>query len=188
MHPVRLCFALLVATCASGGLRAAPVAAEQSRTSIYARLLASGEHRAFVSLIDAAGLAGTLSAKGDVTVFAPTDVGFAKLAPGSMAILLLPANKAQLVTVVRYHLVAGTMTTATIRTRIAAGGGRAVIPTLQGEALTATEVGGRIVLADVKGGSATVIKGDLRQANGIIHVTDAVSKGHHDPMTLPPSP
>ena len=188
IHPLRLFLAVSFATASAAAADTTPLPVASAATSIYATLARSADHRDFVSLIDAAGLVDLLSAGAPVTVFAPTDAGFARLAPGSMAILLLPANRAQLATVVRYHLVAGRLTTAMIRTAIRAGGGRAVLPTLQGEALTATEVDGRIVLADVKGGTATIVAGDLDRANGIVHVTDAVSKGHHAPMTLPTAP
>jgi uncharacterized surface protein with fasciclin (FAS1) repeats len=41
--------------------------------------------------------------------------------------------------------------------------------------LTARMSGRNIVLTDAKGGTSTVIQGDVMQSNGVIHVTNAVS-------------
>ena len=46
---------------------------------------------------------------------------------------------------------------------------------MQGGTLTARLVDGKVALSDAKGGTAFVTTADLVQANGIIHVTDAVS-------------
>ena len=41
--------------------------------------------------------------------------------------------------------------------------------------LTARMAGGMVVLADAKGGAATVTQADVMQSNGVIHATNAVS-------------
>merc|ERR1711908_239255 len=60
-----------------------------------------------VSAVVAADLADTLSSPGPFTVFAPTNKAFAALPAGTLANLLKPANKAQLVKVLTYHVASG---------------------------------------------------------------------------------
>jgi uncharacterized surface protein with fasciclin (FAS1) repeats len=60
-----------------------------------------------VAAVQAAGLVDTLSSKGPFTVFAPTNDAFAKLPAGTVENLLKPENKATLVDILTYHVVAG---------------------------------------------------------------------------------
>jgi len=60
-----------------------------------------------VTAVDAAGLTGALNG-GMFTVLAPTDAAFAALPAGTLATLLEPANQAQLISVLQYHLIPGT--------------------------------------------------------------------------------
>ncbi|HEU0066223.1 MAG TPA: fasciclin domain-containing protein [Sphingomonas sp.] len=122
----------------------------------------------------AAGLVGTLSSPGPFTVFAPTDEAFARLAPGMVDTLLKPENKASLVKVVTYHVVPGTLTTAELTRRIATGGGIATLTTVEGDVLTLDLTEGNITLTDVNGNASYVETGDVRQANGIVHVVNGV--------------
>ena len=59
------------------------------------------------SAIKAAGLKELLNADGPYTLFAPTDAAFEKLAPGIFETLMKLENRAQLVAVVRNHVVSG---------------------------------------------------------------------------------
>ena len=136
---------------------------------------ASADHTTLVAAIKAAGLVDTLAGKGPFTVFAPTNAAFAKLPAGTVETLLQPANRDTLRAVLTYHVVPGSYDAATIVSAIKAGGGKATLKTVQGEALTATLQGGKVIVTDKRGGTANVVAADLRQSNGIIHVTDAVS-------------
>ena len=51
---------------------------------------------------------------------------------------------------------------------------KATLTTVQGEPLTATMKGGKLVLTDAKGGMSTVTIKDVMQSNGVIHVVDTV--------------
>jgi uncharacterized surface protein with fasciclin (FAS1) repeats len=62
--------------------------------------------------LKAADLDVTLGAKGDFTVFAPTDEAFGKLPPETLTKLLLPGNKEKLRMLLLYHVVAGRMLAA----------------------------------------------------------------------------
>ena len=134
----------------------------------------SKEHTTLVAAVKAAGLVDTLSGPGPFTVFAPTNAAFKKLPPGTVDTLLKPENKAQLTSVLTYHVVPGTMTTSDIGAAIKAGGGQATLKTVQGGTLTATMKGKKVFVTDAKGGSAQVTTANVMQSNGVIHVVNKV--------------
>jgi uncharacterized surface protein with fasciclin (FAS1) repeats len=127
-----------------------------------------------VTAVKAAGLVDTLSSKGPFTVFAPTNDAFAKLPAGTVDTLLKPENKDQLAKILTYHVVPGKIESKKLVRLIKAGGGKAVVKTVQGEDLTFTAAGGTITITDAKGGTATVTTADLVQSNGVVHVIDTV--------------
>ena len=135
----------------------------------------SRDHTTLVAAVKAAGLVDTLASAGPFTVFAPVNAAFDRLPAGTVATLLRPENKAMLQSVLTYHVVPGKMTAANLMSAIRAGGGSARLTTAQGGTLTARMSGRNIVLTDAKGGTSTVIQGDVMQSNGVIHVTNAVS-------------
>ena len=134
----------------------------------------SKDHTTLVAAVKAAGLVDTLSGAGPFTVFAPTNEAFAKLPAGTVDTLLKPENKGQLTSILTYHVVAGSMTSKQIAAAIKAGGGKAMLTTVQGEPLTATMKMGKLVLTDAKGGMSMVTIKDVMQSNGVIHVVDTV--------------
>ena len=135
----------------------------------------SRDHTTLVAAVQAAGLVETLSGPGPFTVFAPTNAAFAALPAGTVETLLQPANRAQLTSVLTYHVVPGRVSAADLMSRIRAGGGTARLTTVQGGTLTARMSGNNVVLTDARGGTATVTQADVFQSNGVIHVTNAVS-------------
>jgi uncharacterized surface protein with fasciclin (FAS1) repeats len=134
----------------------------------------SKDHTTLVAAVKAAGLVDTLSGMGPFTVFAPTNEAFAKLPAGTVDTLLKPENKAMLASILTYHVVAGRMTSADIAKAIAAGNGKAVLTTVQGEPLTASMSGKHLILTDAKGGQSMVTIANVMQSNGVIHVVDTV--------------
>jgi uncharacterized surface protein with fasciclin (FAS1) repeats len=131
-------------------------------------------HKTLVAAVKAAGLVDTLNSPGPFTVFAPTDDAFAKLPAGTVETLVKPENKATLVKILTYHVVAGKVSAKELEKMIKKGGGKATLKTVQGEDLIATTSGGKIILTDAKGGTATVTTADVFQSNGVIHVIDTV--------------
>ena len=134
--------------------------------------VAAGSFNTLVTAIKAAGLVGTLKSKGPYTVFAPNDIAFAKLPPGTVESLL--KNKAKLATILKYHVVPGRVKAADIA----------------GKSLKVKTAAGLPVNVDgtmgVKVNNANVIQPDIETSNGVIHVIDTVllpptraSKGHH---------
>lgn len=142
--------------------------------TIVENAVKSKDHTTLVAAVKAAGLVDTLSGTGPFTVFAPTNEAFAKLPAGTVDTLLKPENKAQLTSVLTYHVVSGKMTSKQIAAAIKAGHGTATLTTVQGEPLTATMKMGKLILTDTKGGMSIVTIKDVMQSNGVIHVVDSV--------------
>jgi uncharacterized surface protein with fasciclin (FAS1) repeats len=134
----------------------------------------SKDHTTLVAAVKAAGLVDTLESPGPFTVFAPTNEAFDKLPAGTVDTLLKPENLDQLKKILTYHVVAGKMTSKDIAKAIKAGGGKAVLTTVEGGKLTAMMSGGKLVLTDEKGGTSTVTIANVIQSNGVIHVVDTV--------------
>ena len=134
----------------------------------------SKDHTTLVAAVKAAGLVETLSSPGPFTVFAPTNAAFGKLPAGTVETLVKPENKGTLTTVLTYHVVAGRVSAADIMGKIKAGGGKAMLKTVQGGTLTATTKNGAVYLTDAKGGMSKVTIANVFQSNGVIHVVDTV--------------
>ena len=134
----------------------------------------SEAHSTLVAAVKAAGLVETLKGAGPFTVFAPVNDAFGKLPAGTVDFLLKPENKATLVKILTYHVVAGNLDANAVVAAIKAGKGNAVLTTVSGNMLTATIENGKVKLTDEKGGVAFVTVTDLKGSNGIIHVIDTV--------------
>ena len=131
-------------------------------------------NKTLVAAVKAGGLVDTLNSPGPFTVFAPTDDAFAKLPAGTVDTLVKPENKDTLDNILTYHDVAGKISSRQLAKMIKEGGGKATLKTVQGEDLTATMSGGKIMLTDAKGGMSTITTADVFQSNGVIHVIDTV--------------
>jgi transforming growth factor-beta-induced protein len=146
---------------------AAP-AAPQSRTTarpqsdIVATAVAADGFKTLVAAVKAGGLVETLQGKGPFTVFAPTDEAFAKLPKETLANLLKPQNKDQLVAILKYHVVPGRVMAKDVVKLDSA-------KTANGESLTITAEDGKVMVD-----SAGVVKTDIACSNGVIHVIDSV--------------
>ncbi|WP_081979196.1 fasciclin domain-containing protein [Lacinutrix jangbogonensis] len=127
-----------------------------------------------VAAVKAAGLVETLSSKGPFTVFAPTNDAFAALPKGTVASLLLPESKATLTSILTYHVVSGKFEAAAVIAAIKKNNGAFTVTTVQGENITLSLKGGKVMLKDAKGGTATVVIADVAASNGVIHAIDSV--------------
>ena len=112
-----------------------------------------------VAAVVAADLAETLSGEGPFTVFAPTNAAFEALPAGLLEKLLLPKNKAILVKILTYHVVASKVMAADVM----AGD----VTTVEGSTFAISTMGG------VKVNTANVTATDVAASNGVIHVIDA---------------
>jgi uncharacterized surface protein with fasciclin (FAS1) repeats len=177
-----VCATVLVSAMAGGAMAEDAVggnptvggAPMSSARTIAENTVNSRDHTTLVAAVEAAGLASTLDGPGPYTVFAPTNAAFAKLPQGTVDFLLKPENRSALVKLVTYHVVAGKLTEARLRSAIMAGGGSATLTTIEGEPLTATLFDDNIQLTDAKGDVSTVTIDNVMQANGVVHVVDTV--------------
>ncbi len=112
-----------------------------------------------VTAIKAADLVETLSGTEAFTVFAPTNVAFAKIPEATLKTVL--ADKTKLTSILTYHVVAGKV--------------------MSNDVMKITEaktVQGSKVKIDTKNGvminGAKATKADIECSNGVIHVIDTV--------------
>ena len=132
-----------------------------------------------VTLVKAAGLAPTLSGTTQLTVFAPTNAAFKSLekeVPGVTAASTDPKNKALLVQVLKYHVVAGEVKSPAA---IAAAKTKAKIadaPRQERQRQARAQPARRQAQARRFGRCphATVTKADVDATNGVVHVIDKV--------------
>lgn len=149
---------VLVAAQATAGHHAK----EAKTQDIVDTAVAAGQFNTLAAALEAAGLVDTLKGDGPFTVFAPTDAAFAKLPEGTVESLLKPENREQLVSILTYHVVAGSVTAADV--------------VKLNEATTVNGSNVEITVADgsVMVDNANVVKTDIMASNGVIHVIDSV--------------
>lgn len=110
-----------------------------------------------------------------ITVFAPDNRAFSKLPAGTIDTLQLPTHKSDLLNLLKYHAIAGKITSNDIERQIKAGNGQATFTTLSGRTLTAKINENRnIVLTDENGGQSIISRLDVQQSNGILYVVTQV--------------
>jgi uncharacterized surface protein with fasciclin (FAS1) repeats len=134
----------------------------------------SKDHTTLVAAVKAAGLVETLQGAGPFTVFAPTNAAFEKLPNGTVDTLLKPANKSKLTSVLTYHVVAGRLSAKDLMEAAKKDGGKHKLKTVQGEELTVSTEGNKIMVWDSKGNRSTITIQNVFQSNGVIHVIDSV--------------
>jgi pentapeptide MXKDX repeat protein len=117
-----------------------------SNKNIIENAVNSKDHTTLVAAVKAAGLVETLQGKGPFTVFAPTNAAFEKLPAGTVETLVKPENKEKLTGILTYHVVAGANSAAEIKAMIEKGGGKAEWKTVNGETLTGSMSGEKLVI------------------------------------------
>lgn len=123
----------------------------------------AGSFKTLVAAAEAAGLVGTLKGKGPFTILAPTDEAFAKLPKGTVASLLKPENKAKLVEILTYHVIAGRSFASDVV-------GASSLKSLQGSPISIKVTKKGKVMAN----KATIVATDINASNGVVHVIDSV--------------
>jgi len=122
----------------------------------------AGQFQTLAAALGAAGLVETLKGDGPFTVFAPTDDAFAKLPDGTVETLLMPENKDQLVAILTYHVVSGSVMAADVVNLSEAA-------TVNGKMVAIKVEGEKVMVND-----ALVTATDIEASNGVIHVIDSV--------------
>jgi len=142
-------------------------------TSVFAKdiidtAVSNGNFKTLATALTAAGLVDTLKGPGPFTVFAPTDEAFAKIPKADLDALL--KDKAKLSAVLTYHVVAGKVMAADVKT--------GKVKTVQGSELNVSVNSSKKpyseIVTTVKVDNATVTKTDIAADNGVIHVIDTV--------------
>lgn len=123
---------------------------------------AQGSFKTFGKALQAAGLIETLKGAGPYTVFAPTDAAFNKLPKGKLDNWLKPENKAELISVLKYHVTPGRVLAADV-------GLLNQTKTEQGQSAKIKMSGGKVTIND-----ANVTLTDIASTNGVIHAIDTV--------------
>jgi uncharacterized surface protein with fasciclin (FAS1) repeats len=170
--------ALGVGFAAAPSFAAEPVmvggAAMYAEKNIIENAVNSKDHTTLVAAVKAAELVETLSGPGPFTVFAPVNAAFDALPAGTVDSLLKPDNKASLVHILTYHVVAGGMSGSDLMAKAKSMGGRANLETVSGDTITIEVKGGSLWIYDESGNAAKVTIADVNQSNGVIHVVDKV--------------
>ena len=122
----------------------------------------SADHTTLVAAVKAAGLVETLKSAGPFTVFAPTNEAFNALPAGTVDNLLKEENKSKLVTVLTYHVVAGSYTSKNLKDGMD-------LKTVQGETIHISKKGNQLMVNDAKISITDVISN-----NGVTYVIDKV--------------
>lgn len=132
-------------------------------TQTIPKVAASTEKfKTLLKAAESAKLVDTLSGKGPLTLFAPTDEAFAKLPVGTVEGLLKPENREKLVAILTYHVVAGRVYSDDVA-RIECA------TSVEGSPLKVTANDSQIFINKSK-----VILADVEASNGVIHVIDNV--------------
>jgi uncharacterized surface protein with fasciclin (FAS1) repeats len=143
--------------------------AKVAKGNIIDVAVGAGSFNTLAAALTAAGLVDTLKTTGPFTVFAPTDAAFAKLPAGTVEALLRAENRAQLISILTYHVVPGKITSNQLLDTVTPA------TTVQGRQATIDGRNGRVTVNGV-----AVIAADVAASNGVIHVIDTV--------LMPPSP
>ena len=130
--------------------------------------LSDGRFKTLTKVLTSAELVETLRGEGPFTVFAPTDGAFDKLPADVTSNLLRPENSEELVNVLKYHVLAGSV-------RLAGALEAEGAKTISGDRISVTFTDGKVKVND-----ASLINSDIQCSNGVIHVIDSV--------LLPPKP
>jgi uncharacterized surface protein with fasciclin (FAS1) repeats len=146
-----------------GAVTVASVSAQAAdKLDIVQTAVKAGSFKTLAAALEAADLVDDLQGQGPFTVFAPTDEAFAKLPAGTVESLLKPENRAQLIGVLTYHVVPGSVMAGDV---VKLKGAK----TLNGQRVDIkTGAGG------VNVDAAKVVTTDIACSNGVIHVIDAV--------------
>jgi uncharacterized surface protein with fasciclin (FAS1) repeats len=124
---------------------------------------ANGSFKTFSKALRQAGMVEQLQGKGPFTLFAPTDEAFAKLPAGQLDNLLKPENKAELVDLLNFHVLAGRSTAAEVGKMDAA-------ETINGKSAPVKMSGSKLTIA-----GAVVTEPDIASSNGVLHGIDKVN-------------
>lgn len=132
-----------------------------SQMDVVKVAVGSKDHTTLVKAVQTAELVDALSNAGPFTVFAPTNAAFEKLPAGTVEGLLKPEKRADLTTILQYHVYVGSLKKDYFMDGQTLG-------MVDGGNVTIHVNGDKVMVND-----ATIIA-SVPASNGIIHVIDGV--------------
>lgn len=133
-----------------------------NKSNLVDTAASQGSFATFGKALDAAGLSDTLKGAGPYTVFAPTDAAFQKLPAGKLDNWLKPENKAELISILNYHVTPGRVSAAEV-------GKLSETKTVQGQSAKIKMAGDKVTI-----NGANITLTDIHSSNGVIHAIDTV--------------
>ncbi|RDS86207.1 fasciclin domain-containing protein [Dyella psychrodurans] len=133
-----------------------------SSKNIIDTAAANGSFHTLSKALEAADLTAVLKGSGPYTFFAPTDAAFEKLPKGTLENWLKPENKAELISVLKYHVLPGRASSVEVEKLTAP-------KMMQGQSATVTKDGETLSI-----GGAQITQRDIASSNGVIHAIDTV--------------
>lgn len=138
----------------------APADAAAQQQTIAEVVVMNEDFETLETALKMAELVPTFQQPGPYTVFAPTDAAFDQLPAGALDALL--ATETRLANVLKYHVVAGSLSAADLQ-------GRSYVTTLTGDRLPVRVMNGEVMV-----GGARVVSADVQASNGVVHVIGSV--------------
>merc|ERR1712226_874063 len=139
----------------------AAVVGSTSTPNIVELAQATTDLSTLVTAVVAGDLADTLSSPGPFTVFAPTNEGFAALPAGVVDDLMKPANKAQLVDLLTYHVVSGQVASTDLQVFQR-------VPTVEGKNVHILKWNGKVFVGADIHSLRSVTAADNFASNGVV--------------------
>ena len=172
--------ALLLSLGACSGKDDTPAAAASSSADAGHGTLAStiGSAPGLTTLsaaLSQAGLGDVFDGPGSYTILAPDDDAFAKLGETGKS-LSDPANRAEMVAILRGHILPGHLTPDAIKKAIADKKGPVSMRTLADSMVTFSADGDSIVATGADGAKATIDGAPLVASNGVVLPLDGLIK------------
>jgi uncharacterized surface protein with fasciclin (FAS1) repeats len=133
-----------------------------TQTNLVDTAASQGSFTIFGKALNAAGLANSLKDAGPYTVFAPTDAAFKKLPAGKLDNWMKPENKAELISILNYHVTPGRVLAADV-------GKLRETKTVQGQSAKIKMTGDKVTID-----GANITLRDIDSTNGVIHAIDTV--------------
>jgi uncharacterized surface protein with fasciclin (FAS1) repeats len=121
---------------------------------------ANADFSTLVTAVTEADLVETLQGDGPFTVFAPTNDAFAKIPADQLDAIL--ADKAQLTSILTYHVVPGKVLAADLQPE-------QMVKTVQGQ-----DVDIKVAPSGATINGCAIVKTDVMASNGVIHAIDCV--------------
>ncbi|HVR81647.1 MAG TPA: fasciclin domain-containing protein [Luteimonas sp.] len=134
-----------------------------SNKNIVDTAAANGSFKTFGKALRQADMVDTLRGEGPFTLFAPTDAAFDKLPAGKLDNLMKPENKAELVSLLKYHVLTGRSSAADVAKLTMA-------KTVNGQSAPIVASGTKVSID-----GAELTARDIQSSNGVLHGIDKVN-------------